>query len=93
MKKYKLLDELAISVYSVDLGLSEEQAEKMYRRKLENAEWKNVISAEIELAFSDKNFFWSNFFDEHDIYTADSEDDARAYAERLFLAPLGSGGK
>lgn len=51
------------------------------------------MSAEIELAFSDKNFSWAQFFDEHDIYTADSEDDARAYAERIILMPLRLGVK
>lgn len=88
MNKYVLLDELMVSVYSVEIGLTEEQAEDFYVKKLKNIDYLNKISNEIYLAFVDKNFSWSNFFDEHDIYTADSEDDAKKYAERIILAPL-----
>lgn len=88
MSKYRLLDELVDTVYSVDLGLSEDQGEKMYMRMLENLDWRNMISMEIGRAFSDKNFSWAQFFFEHDIYSAESELDARTYAEKIILGPL-----
>jgi hypothetical protein len=88
MSKYMVIDELVASVYAVDLGLTEEQGEKLYARMLENSDWRNKISAEVELAFSDENFSWIDFFDEHDLYTTDSESDARSYAEKIIRAPL-----
>lgn len=88
MNRYRLLDDLINSVYAVDLGLSEKQGEKMYIRMLENADWRDRISIEINLAFSDKNFSWVKFCDKHDIYSADSENDARRYAETIILTPL-----
>ena len=53
MTTYPKLDKLISSTYSVDTGLSEEHAEKLYMRMLENEEWKRQLSVEVEAAFSD----------------------------------------
>lgn len=88
MSKYKVLDDLIDVVYSVDLGLSEEQGEKLLLRMLRNGEWRVKVSSEVERALSDKEFSWAQFLDEHDICSADSEIDARTYAEKIILRPL-----
>ena len=88
MKIYKTLDEMISSTYSVDIGLSEEQAGKLYIRMLENDVWRNKISEEVKSAISDNTFSWLEFFERHDVYSAESEDDAREYAERIIHAPL-----
>lgn len=76
------------SAFSIDLGLSEEQGALIYERMLRNDDWRRRISSEINQAFSDENFSWARFFDEHDIYSTESESDARLYAEKIILAPL-----
>jgi hypothetical protein len=93
MSKFELLDDLIDSVYAVDLGLSEDEGQELYVRMLANVDWRSRISEEINLAFLDTNFSWKDFFDEHDLYAADSEREARIYAEKIILEPLRSKGK
>jgi len=61
---------------------------RVYTRMLGNADWRSKISKEVGLAFEDNDFSWVQFFNEHDLYSADSESDAREYAEKLFVKPL-----
>jgi hypothetical protein len=86
--KYKSLDDLVESVFAVEIGLSEEACKAVYGRMLANEEWQARISAELSCAFSDEKFSWLRFFDEHDLYSAEHEEDARQYAERIFKEPL-----
>jgi hypothetical protein len=88
MTTYQTLDKLISSTYAVDTGLSEEQAEKLYLRMLENEAWRDKLAAEVEAAFLDESFSWSEFFERHDVYSAENEFEARQYAERIIRAPL-----
>jgi hypothetical protein len=90
--KYKLLDDLVESVFAVEIGLSEESCTKLYGRMLENSDWRAEIAAELSLALSDDSFSWKQFFDEHDLYSAVNESDARRYAEQIFREPFQSYG-
>ena len=83
-----MLDDLMESIYAVDLGLSEDQGKEMYLRMLKDGDWRNKIIAEVRSALLDQDFSWTQFFDEHDVYSSDNESHAREYAERIILTPL-----
>jgi hypothetical protein len=86
--KYELLDDIVESVFAVEIGLSEEECEKLYGSMLINAEWRTKITAELSLAFDDDSFSWRHFFNEHDLCAAENESDVRRYAEQVFRDPL-----
>ncbi|WBS01540.1 hypothetical protein OU994_25200 [Pseudoduganella sp. SL102] len=88
MSKYKLLDGLMGSVYKADLGLTEDEGRDLYVRMLGDADWHTRIAKEVSLASSDAKFSWIDFFDKHDLYAADSEREARRYAEKIIVEPL-----
>lgn len=83
-----MLDNLIMSVYSVEIGLSEEDGEALYFRSLQDPIFRKKISAEIDVAFADEDFSWADFLEENEVYEADNEEDARNYAEKIILAPL-----
>ena len=88
--RYKVLDDLVDSVFAVEIGLSDEECKGILSRMMENTEWRDKFSTELSYAFSEENFSWMRFFDEHDLYSAESEEDAREYAQKIFLVPLQS---
>jgi len=83
-----MLDDLMESIYAVDIGLSEDQGQELYLRMLKDSDWRNKIFAEVRYALLDQDFSWTQFFNEHDVYSADNESHAREYAERIILTPL-----
>ncbi|MDM5182195.1 hypothetical protein PO883_34060 [Massilia sp. DJPM01] len=88
MSKYILLDDLMFSIYSVEIGLSEEAGKRLFIRSLASKEYRDAMSAEIDKAFADKDFSWKGFFEESDIMDANDEESARAYAKTFILDPL-----
>lgn len=91
MRKHGLLDEVVKTVYAVDIGLSDEDGVRMFSRMLQSVEWRRKNSPEIEAAFADRNFSWADFFEGHDLFSADSEGEALDYARKLLLEPLQAG--
>ena len=79
-----------LTIYSVDVGLTDEQAQEIYIRMLANPVWRSRISAEINLAFADTDLSWAILLEKAEIYSEGSELEARNYAEKLILLPLKS---
>lgn len=72
---------------SVDVGLSAEREDVALNSSLANGDFRKKIREELEAAFADKDFSWTNFLDNENycVFPADSEKEAKDYIkERLW---------
>jgi len=87
MVNYQTLQNLLVSVMSVDVGLSEEREEAVLMTSLQKPEYRSRLKEELEEAFTDSNLSWVNLLDNerYCVFSADSEDEARNFIiERIW---------
>ncbi|GGB22084.1 hypothetical protein [Agarivorans gilvus] len=81
MKSYSTLRNLLISVFSVDVGLEENEEIEALERVLSDSSQRMEIEGELRQLFQDTSISWSELLenDEYVVYPADDEADAKAY--------------
>ena len=87
MVNYPSLRNLFISIFSVDVGLEENDEIAALNRVLNDVNQREEIESELRLLFQDDTISWSELLENDDyvVYPADDEDDAKEYvAESLW---------
>jgi hypothetical protein len=81
MNNYPSIRNLLISVFSVDVGLEENEEIAALERVLSDESQRTEIEYELRQLFQDKNISWMELLenDEYVVYPADDEDDAKEY--------------
>lgn len=81
MSDYKSLENLLVSIMSVEVGLSEEREEVALAISLANPAYRHEIKTELERAFQDTSLSWIKLLDNESycIFPADSEKEARDF--------------
>ena len=81
MKNYPTLRNLLISVFSVDVGLEENEEIAALERMLSDPAQRTEIEGELRQLFQDTSTSWSELLenDEYVVYPADDEEDAKEY--------------
>lgn len=89
MREYPEIRYVLKTIFAVDVGLSEQASEALFRRALSNENWRRIFEKELEIAFADPEVSWSEllFNDQYEVYQADSEDEARELAISLLWSP------
>lgn len=69
------------SVFSVEVGLSDSEAQSLLRRMLDDPEQRSNIERELESLYQDDSVSWVLLLDNDDyvVYPADDEADAKEY--------------
>jgi hypothetical protein len=90
MSKLENVVHMLKTVFNVDSGLSEDAAIKIYRRSAESSGKLEKLKSELEQAFSDKNLSWKSLLanDDYEVFDAENEEEAKAYAMRILRDPL-----
>jgi hypothetical protein len=78
------------TVYNAEDGLPLDASKRLYVRLVRNSSAFIGLQAEIEQAISDPNVSWRSLLcnAEYEVYDAETEDEARHFAQQLLLAPL-----
>ena len=81
MKSYPSLKNLLISIFSVDVGLEENDEIAALERVLSDPPQRAEIEEELRQLFQDFSISWSKLLDndEYVVYPADDEEDAKEY--------------
>jgi hypothetical protein len=81
MKNYPSLRNLLISIFSVDVGLSESEEAEALERVLADISQRKEIEDELRQLFQDEAVSWVELLenDEYVAYPADDEEDAKEY--------------
>lgn len=81
MVNYPSLRNLFISIFSVDVGLEENDEIAALNRVLNDVNQREEIESELRLLFQDDTISWSELLENDDyvVYPADDEDDAKEY--------------
>ena len=81
MKNYPSLRNLLISIFSVDVGLEENEEIAALERVLNDLAQRADIEKELRQLFQDASISWTELLenDEYVVYPADDEEDARNY--------------
>lgn len=81
MSDYKSLENLLVSIMSVDVGLSEEREEAALAVSLADPVYRHILKIELERAFQDTNLSWIKLLDNESycVFHADSEKEARDF--------------
>ncbi len=90
MSRYAALD-AAMSLFSVDTGLSDSDASALYLRSVANANWGAKLFAELRHAFADPSFSWTALLAAHDLGDPNAFKDeaaAKRYVRGLLVDPL-----
>lgn len=74
---------------STSVGHSEDEAISILRKDLESSpELAKGVMADLEKAFGDRDFSWREVMAEYDVISADSEEEAHAYAKKILWSNL-----
>lgn len=86
---YQTLRNLLLSVFSVDVGLSESAEAAAMERFLENDELREKLRKEL-IAFDNSGLSWVELLenDSYCVYPADSEEEAKQFVMEKFGAKL-----
>ena len=90
MTSFPVLAYMLKTVFSVETGLSEDAAIRMYVRSAKNSNEVDLLKNELQAAFSDPAVSWRELLlnDEYEVYDASSEEEAIAFAKRVLWEPL-----
>lgn len=78
------------TVFNVDSGLSEDAAIRIYRRTAQSSGKLERLKEELDQGLNDPGVSWKTLLlnDDYEVFDAETEDDARAYASRVLWEPL-----
>lgn len=78
------------TVFNVDSGLSEDAAVRIYRRSAVASGKLGALKEELVLALRDSEFSWKELLlnSDYEVFSAETEDEARSYAVRVLWEPL-----
>ncbi|RYD96316.1 MAG: hypothetical protein EOP50_06785 [Sphingobacteriales bacterium] len=84
MNKYPLLENLLMSVMSVDVGLSADREEDALKASLLSIDFRTRLRKELESAFADPSISWIELLDneKYSVFSADTEEEAKKYIEK-----------
>lgn len=90
MNRFPTLTYMLKTVFTVEAGLSEGAAIRMYVRSAKNSNEVELLKSELQAAFSDPAVSWREMLlnDEYEVYDASSEEEAIAFAKRVLWEPL-----
>lgn len=90
MSNYPLVEYALKTIFNVETGLSEDVAIRMYLRNAEAGGKTERLKEELRQAFDSSDLSWTEMLrnDSYEVYDAESEADARAFAERILWRPL-----
>jgi hypothetical protein len=82
---YPFIENILRSIFSVDVGLEEGDAQAALRRVLGDPEQKLIIEQELLSLYRDDSVSWVRLLDNDDyvVYPADSEEDAKQYVTSI----------
>lgn len=84
MSDYESLENLLVSMMSVEVGLSEEREEAALAVSLADPVYRHILKIELERAFQDTNLSWIKLLDNENycVFPADSEKEARDFIKK-----------
>jgi uncharacterized protein YdaU (DUF1376 family) len=90
MSDFPQISRVLKTYFNAEDGLSEDVAIRMYQRASASSASRDALEAELATAFSDTNVSWKNLLlnDDYEVFDAQSENDARAYAHRILWQPI-----
>lgn len=88
MPNYPNVRHCLYTVFSPDLALSEHAAVAMLVRTARNAGVTEALRKELAELSADESTSWRELLDEFDVLYAASEEEAREWVQRCFVAPL-----
>jgi hypothetical protein len=78
------------AVFNINASLSDEASKSLYVRSAIASGKVLALKRELAAAFTDASICWQQllFNDEYEVFAADTEEEARAYAYRILVEPL-----
>ncbi len=78
------------TLFNSEDGLSEDSSIRIYLRTVKSSGKFEEIKNELKSAFSDERISWKKILlnDLYEVFDAESEEDARAYAKRILWDPI-----
>lgn len=85
MPEYPRVREILGAIFSIDTGLSDASQSAMFRRSLQNPEWRAAFSKELLAAASDPHTSWIDMLsnEQYEVIDICSEKEARDFAMSL----------
>lgn len=82
---YEYINHILANYLNASIGYSEDEAISILRNDMENSPGlAKGVTVDLEKAFGDRAYSWRDVMAEYDVISADSEEEAHAYAKRLF---------
>lgn len=86
---YEYINHVLANYLNTSIGYSEDEAISILRKDLDNSpELAKRVMSDLEKAFGDKDYSWRDVMAEFDIISADSEEEAHAYAKKILWTNL-----
>ncbi len=78
------------AIFSIQTGLSEDSAKAMFRRALENRDWRLRLERELIDAFSSTHTSWKMLLcnDQYEVFEPESDTEARSYLASILWEPV-----
>ncbi|MCB1892780.1 MAG: hypothetical protein KDF48_11205 [Rhodocyclaceae bacterium] len=88
MKRFPAIESVLKTIFNAEDGLSEDVAIRLYQRTAKSS-YSN-LKAELEEAFASDAVCWRDMLltEEYEVFDADSEQEAKAYARKILWDPL-----
>lgn len=90
MNSFENVVHMLKTVFNVDSGLSEDAAIRIYQRTAQSSGKLGRIREELGQGLNDPGVSWRTLLlnDDYEVFDAETEDEARAYAVKILWEPL-----
>lgn len=90
MNSFENVVHMLKTVFNVDSGLSEDAAIRIYQRTAQSSGKLERIREELGQGLNDPGVSWRTLLlnDDYEVFDAETEDEARAYAVKILWEPL-----
>lgn len=90
MNSFENVVHMLKTVFNVDSGLSEDAAIRIYQRTAQSSGKLERIREELGHGLNDPGVSWRTLLlnDDYEVFDAETEDEARAYAVKILWEPL-----
>lgn len=86
---YEYINHVLANYLNASIGYSEDEAISILRKDFDNSpELAKGVAADLEKAFGDRDYSWREVMAEYDVISADTEEEARAYAKKILWSTL-----